>query len=79
MVRLIVKVSKNELDGLEDLIVAWNLCKKHNAIIAASDDEYWKFTQTCKACQKINKDIRNKSLHLWSKLVSAYLKKIRKK
>lgn len=78
MVELKVKVSKSELDALEDFIVAWNLCKKHNATINATEDEYWKFTQTCKACEKINKEIRNKSLHLWSRLVTSYLKKTEK-
>lgn len=78
MAKLTAEVSKKELDALEDLIVAWNLCKKHNVIINASDGDYWKFTQTCKACKKINKEIRNKNLHLWSKLVDSYLKAAKK-
>lgn len=74
MVELIVNVTNKELDFLEDLVVAWNLCDKHNSIINASEADRWKFTQTCKKCVKINKELRNNTLHLWSKLVTAYEK-----
>ncbi len=72
MVKLTVEVSNKELDALEDLIVAWNLCKKHNATIDSDEDDRWRFTQTCPECIAINRLLRSKALHLWSKLVTAY-------
>lgn len=72
MVLVKVDVTNPELNALEDLAVVWTLCKKHTGIINASDDDYWKFTRTCKKCIELNKKIRNKALHLWSKLVTAY-------
>ncbi len=68
-----VEITNPELDALEDLIVAWNLCKEHNALCEnKSDVEIYKMQDSCKACQREVKKIRNKSLHLWSKLVHAY-------
>ena len=74
MVKVAVQVTNPELDAMEDQIVAWNLCKKHQAIWRASEDDRWRFTQTCKACLEVGKEIRRKSLHLWAKLVTAYEK-----
>lgn len=74
-----VEVVQSEFDALEHQTVAWNLCKKHNSIINVGDDKYWKFTQTCRKCAKINKELRHKNLHLWSKLATAYLKAAKKK
>ena len=74
VVELVVNVTNKELDSLEDLIVVWSLCDKHNSIISASEDDRWKFTQTCKQCVKINKELRNTTLNLWSNLVTAYEK-----
>ncbi|MFH1390947.1 MAG: hypothetical protein ABIH20_01410 [Candidatus Diapherotrites archaeon] len=74
MVELVINVTNKELDSLEDLVVAWNLCDRHKSIINASEDELWKFTQTCKKCVKINKELRNITLNLWSKLVTSYEK-----
>jgi hypothetical protein len=72
MVKLTVDITKGELDTMEDYIVAWNLCKKHTAVPTTSEDERWRFTQTCKKCIKINKEFRNKMLDLWIKLCRAY-------
>ncbi len=74
MVKISVEISNPELDAIEDLAVAWNLCKKHNASWKASEDDRWRFTQTCKKCMRINKKLRSKVLHAWSKLVTAYEK-----
>ena len=74
MVEIKVNVTNKELDALEDLIVCWNLCDKHKKVINATEEERFAFTQNCKKCEKINKELRGKSLHLWSKLVTAYLK-----
>lgn len=68
-----IEITNPELDALEDLTVAWNLCKKHNAKIhGKSDIEIYKMQNSCKACQKEMKTIRKRTLHLWSKLVHAY-------
>jgi hypothetical protein len=74
MVKVMVQVTQKELDNLEDLVTAWNLCDKHKAVYNASEEELFGFTQNCRACIKINKEVRGISLHLWSKLVTAYLK-----
>ncbi len=74
MVKVTVEVTNKELDVMEDLAVAWNLCNKHKIVHDASEEENFRFTQTCKKCVKINKEIRGKTLHLWSKLVTGYIK-----
>ena len=79
LVKITVEVTNKELNALENLTISWNLCKKHKSIINASEEEYFKFTQNCKKCAEINKEIRNKTLHLWSKMVTAYLKSTKKK
>jgi hypothetical protein len=74
MVNLKVNVTKKELGSLENLAIAWNLCNKHNAVINATEEELFSFTQKCKSCKEINRDLSKKVLHLWSKLTTAYLK-----
>lgn len=74
MAKVTVQVTHKELDDLENLTLVWNLCKKHNGILNASEEDMFRFTQECRQCRKINKEITNSTLHLWSKLVSAYLK-----
>jgi len=78
-VKVTVEVTNKELDAMEDLAVAWNLCDKHKRIHNASEEQNFKFTQTCKKCVKINKEVRGKTLHLWSKLVTGYLKASKKR
>lgn len=77
--KVTLDVTNKELDALENLTVTWNLCKKHNAIINASEEKYFRFTQNCKKCAEINREIRHKTLHLWSKMMTAYLKSTKKK
>ena len=74
MVKIIVDVTNKELNAIEDLAMCWNLCDKHKGIIDASDEECFRFTQTCKKCKKINGLLRNKVMHLWVKLIDGYLK-----
>ena len=74
MVKVIVEISNKELDALEDLAITWNLCKKHNAMVNATEDDRWHFTQKCKECNEINRRLSSKVLHVWSKLVTAYEK-----
>ncbi|MDO8627344.1 MAG: hypothetical protein Q7K42_02675 [Candidatus Diapherotrites archaeon] len=77
--KLTVEVTNKELDDLEDLIMVWNLCQKHKSIMHSTEKELFNYAQTCKKCVKINKEIKNKTLHLWSKLVTAYMKATKKK
>lgn len=68
-----IEVTNPELDALEDLAVAWILCKKYNAqTLNKNEVEIYKIQNSCKACQKEVKIRRSRSLHLWSKLVHAY-------
>lgn len=79
MVKVTVELTNKELDAMENLAVAWNLCDKHKRVFNASEEAYFKFTQTCRKCIKINQEIRGKTLHLWSKLVTAYMKATERK
>ncbi len=79
MVQITLEVTNPELNDLEDLIVCWNLCDKHKQKINARDEDYFRFTQSCKKCLKINRKIKSKSLHLWSKLVTAYMQSTKRK
>ena len=74
MVKITVNVTNNELDALENQTLCWNLCNKHKAVLDASEEKMFEFAQTCKKCLKINQELTNTNLHLWSKLVTAYLK-----
>lgn len=78
MVRIIANITNKELDALENQTLCWNLCDKHKAVLDASEEEMFGFTQTCKKCLKTNRELTNKNLHLWSKLVTAYLKATKK-
>ncbi|MBI4214719.1 hypothetical protein HY546_01870 [archaeon] len=73
MVKITINVSNKELDNLEDFIVCWNLCRKHNAT-DASEEEQFRFTQTCRNCARINSNMKRKAIDLWIKLVKAYEK-----
>ena len=71
MKKLTIKVSNDELDALEDALMAWTLCNKHNQI---SDSEIERFaaTRTCKQCIKMNNTIERKAFGIWHKLVVEY-------
>ena len=70
--RISVDVINPELDALEDKLMCWNLCDKHKSL--PSEEEMYKASITCKKCRDIDRKLHNKALHLWSKLVTAYLK-----
>lgn len=72
--KIIVDVSNKELAALEHQTVCWNLCEKHNRMLNVTEADMFKFTQDCPKCRAINKKLREKVLHLWSKMVTAYLK-----
>jgi len=79
MVKAVVDVSNKELDAMENLAIAWNLCDTHKRVFNASEEDLFRFTQTCRKCIKINKETSGRTLHLWSKLVTAYLKATKRK
>jgi len=75
LVEVTVNVTNPELDALEDFVVCWNLCDKHNAqTLDKTDEEIYAITLKCKKCEEINRKLRGKCLHLWCKLIDAYLK-----
>jgi hypothetical protein len=76
--RVEIEISNNELDALENLAIAWNLCDKHKSV-DATEDEMWRFTQDCKNCVELNRKLSSKVLHVWSKLMTAYLKARKKR
>ena len=67
---VLVNITGKELDTLEDYLMVIPLCEKHSSLIDVPDEVQKK----CVKCQLIEKTWRGKSLHLWSKLVTAYLK-----
>ena len=73
--RISVDVTNPELDAMVDLILCWNLCDRHKkkTLRKTKEAQIWQWTQTCKACIEINKQLRKKTRHLWSKLIDAYL------
>lgn len=79
MAKVTAEITNKELDAMEDLAVAWNLCNKHKAMLGATEEDNFRFTQECKKCLKINKEISGTTLHLWAKLVTACQKTTKNK
>jgi hypothetical protein len=79
MVKIVVNVTNKELDSMENLAVVWNLCDKHKAVINATEEEMFSFTQKCKVCKELNRELSRKVLHVWSKMMTAYLDAKKKK
>lgn len=77
--KVTIDITQKELNALEDQTVCWNLCKEHNGIINATDEEFFAFTLHCPKCKKVNRMLRKSNLHLWVKLVDAYLKVTKEK
>ena len=68
-----VDVTNPELDAFEDLATIWILCNKHIAqTINKNEVEVFKMQNSCKACQKEKRMVKNRALYLWGKLVRAY-------
>ena len=60
--RVTITVSDSELDALEDSLIVWSLCKKHNARTfdfetgkARTSQEIFKMQDECKMCQRQKK------------------------
>lgn len=67
-----IKVSEAEPNALDDILLVWNLCKKHNAMINATERQYAIAQATCPDCQKEHKKIFKKAWAVESKLWKAY-------
>ena len=72
MKKVTIYVTNGELEALEDALVAWNLCKKHNSMINASEVELFKAQQTCMACIQADRAVRRKAVGVMSKLFRAH-------
>ena len=62
--RITITVSDSELDALEDSLIVWSLCKKHNAMTfdlktgePRTEQEIFKMQDECKACQRKKKRV----------------------
>jgi hypothetical protein len=73
MRKISIYVSERELLALEDILVAWSLCKKHKIeTINKSDPEIYKIQYNCKNCQKLRKRWWSGAWSISSKLFGAY-------
>jgi hypothetical protein len=76
--RVTITVSDSELDALEDSLIVWNLCKKHNAMTfdlktgkARTSQEIFKIQDECKACQRQKKLVFRKAWSVTGRLFEA--------
>ena len=69
--KLKVDLTEPEINSIEELAVCWTLCPEHKKE-SLTEVECFKATQDCLKCVKINKALRLKALHAWSKLAHAY-------
>lgn len=73
-----IAMSNAELNALEDSLVAFNLCKKHNALTFTpehgpkSDQEIFKMQDECEDCQRYNRRLHRQALRVLSRLFEAY-------
>ncbi len=68
-----INVTNNELEALEDALVAWTLCKKHNRDVwNKTQIETFSIQSKCKACTRANKAVQRKAIGVMSKLFRAY-------
>ncbi len=79
--RVTITVSDSELDALEDSLIVWNLCKKHNAMTfdfqtgkAKTSQEIFKMQDECTACRRQKKLVFGKAWSVNSKLFKARYK-----
>ena len=76
MRKVSIYVTNNELEALEDALVAWNLCKKHNRAIGDKTQvEIFAIQNKCRACTRANNVVRRQAVGIMSKLFRAYDKK----
>ena len=76
--RVTITVSDSELDALENSLIVWNLCKKHNAMTfnfktgkSMTDQEIFKMQDGCEACQRQKKRVFGKAWSVMDRLFEA--------
>lgn len=79
--KITIAVSDSELNALEDSLIVWNLCKKHNTMTfdfktgkSRTEQEIFKMQDECNACQRQKKLIFRKAWSVNSKLFKARYK-----
>jgi len=76
-----LRVSEEEADALEDALLAWNLCKRHNAEVwdfkkgrIKTEQEIFKMQDECPSCQRKWSRIRRRSLSVTGRIFAALYK-----
>ena len=79
--RITITASDSELDALEDSLIVWSLCKKHNAMTfdlktgePRTEQEIFKMQDECKACQRQKKRVFNNAWGVTGRLFKARYK-----
>jgi hypothetical protein len=70
-----IKINESELNALEDILMCWNLCKKHNSKINAKKKDYAIWQSTCPDCIKERMKLRKKAWDVTCRLWDEYEKK----
>lgn len=77
--RITITVSDNELLALEDALIVWNLCKKHNMQTwndkerrNKTEQEIFKMQDECKACKRKNRLVHRKAWRVASRLFGVW-------
>ncbi|MDE1810993.1 MAG: hypothetical protein KGH66_03055 [Candidatus Micrarchaeota archaeon] len=76
--KITITVSNSELEALEDVLIAWNLCRKHKAQTwspstgVKTSQEIFKMQDECNACQKQNNALHKKAWKVLSRLYTAW-------
>ncbi len=77
--KITVTVSDSELLALEDSLMVWTLCKKHNAMTwnvktgkPSTEQEIFKMQDECKACKAKNRLVHRKAWRVACKLFRAW-------
>jgi len=81
--RITITVSDSELDALEDSLIVWTLCKKHNSMTfdfetgkSRTIQEVFKMQDECEECQRQKKLVFRKAWSITGKLFKARYKDI---
>lgn len=77
--KITITVSDNELLALEDALIVWTLCKKHNKQIwdeeegrNKTEQEIFKMQYECETCKRKNKLVHKKAWQVASRLFKVW-------
>jgi hypothetical protein len=77
--RVTITVSDKELLALEDSLIVWNLCKKHNGQTwdhkerrTKTEQEIFKMQDECEMCKRKNRLVHRKAWQVASKLFKVW-------